>query len=140
MSSDGGASNPNLAVLESAMNLNGPPHRGAPHPPFDPLSVNESAFSDGLRFKDVKVTPSPDGRTNELRINWVCQEWGDVKTLEDEFIRWGQATALSAAWDRSAQPVTVSVFVRNRHIYADAEECEAEDLPEGLAKFWFTLS
>lgn len=54
--------------------VNGPAYRGAPMPAFDPAAVNESEFSDALRFKTYDFSFKSDGC---IDIDWELQSWDE---------------------------------------------------------------
>lgn len=55
-----------------SIGTNCPVCRGAEHPAFDPLKINESRFPDGMRFKEVNWLPGND--ENHIRLDWLTQE------------------------------------------------------------------
>ena len=54
--------------------VNIPAYRGAPYPKFDPAAVNESEFSDALRFKNYDFSFKNDG---SIDIDWESQSWDE---------------------------------------------------------------
>ena len=53
--------------------VNGPAYRGASYPPFEEDKINESEFSDKLRYKNVTI----DNYDDVVDIDWESQEWDD---------------------------------------------------------------
>lgn len=54
--------------------VNGPKYRGAPYHKFDPAAINESKFSDELRFKEYDCNIDDNGH---LVIEWKSQSWDE---------------------------------------------------------------
>lgn len=56
-----------------------PKYRGAAYPKFDPAAINESKFSDALRFKDFNTDfmCDPDGEISTVEIDWMSQDWDE---------------------------------------------------------------
>jgi hypothetical protein len=78
-------------MLHQAIEVVGPPSRGAPYPPFDAGAVNESRIRDNMRPKWTDVEQVGD----DLYVKWVTQEAIDpsgVQSLVREFKRWHVAT------------------------------------------------
>ena len=57
-----------------------PDYRGAPYPEFDPAGINESKFSDELRFKgwDIKFVIDADGSIVKVKLLWESQSWDEA--------------------------------------------------------------
>lgn len=54
------------------INVAGPEYRGASVPQFDPKSINESKFEDGLRYKECNAYIDIDDQIGYVR--WLAQE------------------------------------------------------------------
>lgn len=64
--------------------VNGPACRGAKMPPFNPSKVNESKFSDDMRFKEYNFD-FKEGNEDEgdiVVVNWTSQCWDRTGFLE----------------------------------------------------------
>lgn len=59
-----------LNFIADRFNVNGPSHRGAPQPRFNPARVNESAYADNMRFKQFDCEVKGD----EIHIWYLTQE------------------------------------------------------------------
>lgn len=55
-----------MKLLGNSKLINNPAYRGAEMPEFDPNKINESAFEDEWRFKDVCFTVADWGNTLEI--------------------------------------------------------------------------
>lgn len=64
-----------VKLWEDGEKINNPAYRGAEMPEFDPDKVNESAFEDEWRFKDVWIIAPNDNTT--LEICWLSQDVGN---------------------------------------------------------------
>lgn len=68
--------------------------RGAEYPEFDPKSINERNFADGMRFKEHSTRKLDD---HTIAIYWTTQEcWSEyeLKGFLQEVKRWGDAWGL----------------------------------------------
>ena len=63
--------------------VNRPPCRGAEHPEFNPLKINESRFPDGMRFKEMYYSQGVD--SDHLTLEWTTQE-SYTKDDVDQFV------------------------------------------------------
>ena len=63
-----------VKLWEDGEKVNNPAYRGAEMPEFDPDKINESAFEDEWRFKDVWIT---EPNNNTLEIDWISQDVGN---------------------------------------------------------------
>lgn len=54
-----------------------PDFRGAPHPPYDIYSINESEIPDELRYKEwsLKFDEGNEDIYDEITLDWTSQEW-----------------------------------------------------------------
>ena len=65
---------------------NGPEHRGAPFPPFDPAALNPALFADELRLKYYSI--KYDETKPRVTIYWDSQSWSeDTDSLKSEIRR-----------------------------------------------------
>jgi len=65
---------------------NGPEHRGAPLPPFDPAAINPSQFADELRLKYYEM--KYEAAKSRVTIYWDSQSWSDdTDSLKEEIRR-----------------------------------------------------
>lgn len=57
--------------------VNCPKYRGAQQPPFDKYAINESQFSDELRFKSFNTQFIEGNNTTQdtIKVEWESQEW-----------------------------------------------------------------
>lgn len=66
--------------------VNCPAFRGAGSPSFKPQCINESAFEDEFRFKQVSTELNIQCR--RIEFYWTSQEWGEEPSkVFDEIIR-----------------------------------------------------
>jgi hypothetical protein len=81
-----------LQSLADAFKVEGPSHRGAPAPEFNPLAFNEANIPDNMRYK----TFTADLAKDTIMVSWVTQEEfssEDAKVFEEELIRFFKAIA-----------------------------------------------
>lgn len=94
--------------LHGKASINGPSYRGAPQPSFDETCINESAFLDKLRFKNVRFDLNED----RISIDWESQEWDDnYDTFRDEIKRC--YTYLAKQYDLEGELI-IDVFLYDR--------------------------
>ena len=93
-------------------NINAPAYRGAPQPPFENDMINESAFSDMLRFKYVNY--EYDTKNNIIFIDWESQGWpddGDIISFIEEIKRCYNYLVKIADFK---EPITIQLHIFDR--------------------------
>lgn len=81
-----------LQSLADAFKVEGPSHREASAPEFNPLAFNEANIPDNMRYKTFNADLAKD----TIMVSWVTQEEfssEDAKVFEEELIRFFKAIA-----------------------------------------------
>lgn len=77
---------PTLSTEFGYGGVNCPAFRGAGYPSFKPQCINESAFEDEFRFKEVSTDLNVECK--RINIYWTSQEWGkEPSKVFDEILR-----------------------------------------------------